>query len=572
MMRPPSRALLTLLVLAPGCWGELASSALSEVNPIDDTSTSTGDESGGSTWISTVTTATTSATGGESEAGTDASDTASDSGSDTDSATSEADLTTTGEPVAPPAITDHNLDPETIQLPGAIRAQIWADADGVRMDLQDGTSVELTPAGADLFEGEIATASAIYNDDYHATFTPWRGDLEQGDLALGEAVVLPYTLDLPAGGSEVLFEVDYESGPGRVRALDVLPGSDVVELLTVAGNGTRCELRRRDKAGKLLDVVDVYPGADCDGLALEIDDDGALHLLVNIQSQGVWRWWLLEISEWGVPAKKIAHGETGEAAHALALSPIDGTLAICGSAPTVEPQDLTDAKVWIVQDGSTSSKAFDYPKNGWDHAFDEVARGCVFDAIDPDRLLLIGEVFGKHDWENEDVKRNRRFDVLYDIKTDLGDVRVAGPGGLATQSFAVDVAADPDGHIYVVGLVCDDACVAPEAQMWTLDAEGDLASTTSLGVHDSKALGPTRIRWNHAGDYLLIASGGLSGSKSAFTVRAFAPFKAEPLYTYVHQDAGLFHGASALASGPDGYVYAGGYGADWFAAFAIFFG
>src|SRR5690606_16250550 len=133
--------------------------------------------------------------------------------------------------------------------------------------------------------------------------------------------------------------------------------------------------------------------------------------------------------------------------------------------------------------------------------------------------------FGKH-FKDMPEKTDRRFDVIYDLATDHGGLRVASAGGLATQSFATDVDVDVDvGRVYIVGHVCgNDVCDQVEAQMWTLDSEGDLASTTSLGLHSNKALAPSRVRVSPAAGYIVVASGGLAGAEGAFLVRAYAPF------------------------------------------------
>ena len=109
-MMKPSISSLTLLLLASGCATDLVASALSEVNLIDDT-TSTGDDSSGSTWsgpVSTVTSATTSASSSSGDAG------------DTDGATSGIEDTTSGDADAPPMISKHELSPTPILFAGAI--------------------------------------------------------------------------------------------------------------------------------------------------------------------------------------------------------------------------------------------------------------------------------------------------------------------------------------------------------------------------------------------------------------------------------------------------------------------
>jgi hypothetical protein len=79
------------------------------------------------------------------------------------------------------------------------------------------------------------------------------------------------------------------------------------------------------------------------------------------------------------------------------------------------------------------------------------------------------------------------------------------------------------------------------------------------------------VRSSPAG-YVVIASGGLKESDSAFTIQAFAPGESEPLWVYSREDADLLHLALSLAIGPFGEVYAGGFGANGYPAVAYIFG
>ncbi len=569
-MMKPSISSLALVLLTSGCATDLVAGALSEVNLIDDDTTSTGNNSSGSTWggpVSTVTSATTSASSSRGDAG------------DTDGATSGIDATTSSDADAPPIISKHELAPNPIQFAGPIEVKIWinGDADGVRMAL-DGADVELTldPDTQSFFRGEIPAYSGLLqnSDEYVARFTPWRDD--DGDLVEGDALEVPYAIQLHDSGEEDLWALDKSGGSGHVTAIGVLPEGDVVALQTlVQGKMSACSLRRRDPEGNSGpdDLVVVLPDR-CRGLSLEVGDDGATYILIEADTNLGWMWAVARMAHFGAPLKWIADGEVGEVARDLAVSPSGGG-AVCGSTPTPEPGDLEDSVVHIVRpDFSRHAKAFDHKNGNLKHTMDERANGCTF--IDDDRVILVGEVFGKHDWDNfnDQTKRNRRFDVIYDLEADAGDLRVASAGGLARQSFATDVAVDHDeGRIYIVGHVCgNDVCDQVEAKMWTLDSEGDLASTTSLGLHSNQALAPSRVRVSPVAGYIVVASGGLAGAEGAFLVRAYAPFKAEPLWSYHRHDADLVHLPNALAIGPYGQAYAGGFGANGFPLFVIIYG
>ncbi|MEZ4453970.1 MAG: hypothetical protein R3B09_31220, partial [Nannocystaceae bacterium] len=344
-------------------------------------------------------------------------------------------------------------------------------------------------------------------------------------------------------------------GNGRVAAVGVLPSGEVIEFGSFyVDNKDACYLRRRAKDGSWSDddLVAVLPGIGCTAMDLEIGDDGSLHLLALRDGQGGLRWWLGEVPTWGEAVKHRGSGAPGELAHALALSPWDGTLAVCGSTPTASPDDLSDAMVEIFRPGMPGyPKTYDYLRAVDEvHKFDEVARGCDF--VTEDRLAVVGEVSGA-DWDN--IKRKHRFDILYDLEADLGDLRVAEPG-LVTQSVASALAVDDEGRVWVLGYQCNDAC-KPEGMLWMIDSDGEIGPAVSLGLHTIEARAPTRIRWSPA-RYLVVASGELAGHQPAVSLRAFAPLGAEPLWSYSHPSPGALHLVQGLGIGPFGEIYGGG--------------
>jgi hypothetical protein len=92
--------------------------------------------------------------------------------------TSEPDPTntttaTTGDPVDPPAILGFDLDPNPITVNGLIAVSVTAqNADGVRMELDDGTEVELESREPDLFAGAIPIFSGLKNGKHDAILVP----------------------------------------------------------------------------------------------------------------------------------------------------------------------------------------------------------------------------------------------------------------------------------------------------------------------------------------------------------------------------------------------------------------
>ena len=475
-------------------------------------------------------------------------------GNDASSTTSGEEVTSTGEPATPPVIDDAALDPAVIHSAGPIKVTVSTKlADGVSMALTDGSVVELAPIGAGDFAGEIPAITGLQNGDFEATFVARR--LEGDGTIESEPRVVPYSLALQEPGSEALWSVDDLHGNGRAAAVAALPSGDVVEFGSFyIDKKDACYLRRRAKDGSWSDddLVSVLPGVGCTAKDLEIGDDGSLHLLALREGQGGLRWWLGEVPAWGEAVKHRGAGAPGELGHALARSPWDGTLAVCGSMPTTSNFDLTDAMVQIFRPGMPGyPTTYDHEKDGDLNLFDEVARGCDF--VAEDRLVLVGDVFGPH--VKFEPLRNRRFDLVYDLETDHGELRVA-EAGLVTQSVASDLAVDDQGRAWILGYQCNDDC-KPEGMLWMLDGDGEPGPTVALGLHATEIRAPTRIRWSPA-EYLVVASGELAGHPPAVTLRAYAPLGAQPLWSYIHPAPGFLALVQGLGIGPYGEIYGGG--------------
>lgn len=134
-----------------------------------------------------------SGTSGEATSGTDGDgSTGSAGGVTTEAIGTDTDPTTTGE-LAPLLIDDHQLTPNPIKFNGVIDATIWsASADGVRIELDDGSVVGLGPTAPGVFAGEIMALTGHAIGEHDAVFVPRRQD-EEGeplvvtyDIAMGE--------------------------------------------------------------------------------------------------------------------------------------------------------------------------------------------------------------------------------------------------------------------------------------------------------------------------------------------------------------------------------------------------
>lgn len=488
----------------------------------------------------------------------------SDSGSDRPGSTApdaetgaETDAGTTGAPVEPPEILTFKLTPDPIHFNGVVTVTATAaHADGIRMALDTGDVIELVPAGPGEFTSEISVLTGLFNGSHVALLTPLLGDLE------GEPVAALYEVALPEPGSQGFWETGDIIGIGQVEAIGTLPTGDVIELGTVNKNGApRCYLRRRNKGGAWgpEDLAAILPDSDCSAIDLQVDDQGAMFVVVNRHGIDGMRWWLAKIPAWGLGATNLGIGSKGETAVALARH-ASGVVAVCGSAPVL-PADV-DAVAWIFPPNLPGeTRAFDYEPKGKDpHVFSERTRDCVFAG---DTLALVGEANGLHGEEKDE--RDRLFILRLDTAADTAAWTVASPG-VKTQSAAQAVAVDHQDRLIVAGYTCDDAC-QPEGDLRSYDLQGELASQVSLGLFPNKQFAAQDLAWSPAG-YAVVATGGMKGNEAAFTVRAFSPAKVAPVWTFTREDDQLLHLALALAIGPYGEVYAGGLGANGFPAVA----
>ncbi len=484
---------------------------------------------------------------GVDSTGVDSSDTGSEPGSST----------TAAEPEEPPSIVKFDVEPDLIEDNGLIKIEVSTlHADGVRMQLETGDVVELTPGQADSFSGDIAVFSGLDNGERVAVLTPYRLDLE------GEPVPAPYYIALPKPGSETGWETgDLIGSSGFVVAMGVLPDRRWVELGNFYEKGEpRCFLRVRDLDGNWGqgDFMSVLP-AYCAATDLTVNPEtGALHVLVDRKGDDGVRWWLAEIASWGKGAKQIAVGSIGDKALALARHP--DMVAVCG-AKKVATDDALDAFTVLVRPGQDGEeRLFDYDAGSGPHTIMETFRDCAF--VD-DTLVMVGEAWGLHD--DVKVKRDRVALLEYDVLTDTEKWTVVGPT-LGLQSRAITLAVDDQKRYHVAGYHCLDVC-EPEGDLWGFLPGGMLFTHTPLGPLGSDAVGPHDIAWSPAG-YLVIASGEVQGQSYVFKVQAFAPENPVPLWTFTPKDMQGLQIAFAVAVDKYGKVCAGGIGAGNYPAFA----
>ncbi len=473
------------------------------------------------------------------------SDTGGDASTGATSNVETSGASTTAEPDGPPAIVEREVIPDFTDVNALLVVNVTTEhADGVRMQLDEGAPVELTPIRPDVFVGAIEAFTSLDNGEHIASFTPWRGEL------VGAPADAEYVIALPPAG----FQVAWDAPPmdGHVKALDVLPDGRPVEFGTFQEQGqSRCYLRRREKNGAALDFVPVLPGAHCTAIDMKIDrTTGTIHVLLERNGGNGLRWWAGELAAWGEGAKNIGQGEEGDTVFALASRP--GLVAVCG-AKAVNSSDETDGLAVLLRPNQPPEyRLFDYQRPGdiKFHKFRETAHDCAFSG---QTLVLAGEASGQH--EEIPKMRDRVMVVEHNVDTDTNIWSVAGPGP-GVQSRALALAVDSEGRYHLVGHTCLDDCV-PEGDIRMYGPGGKLLDQVSLGQLGSDWFGPHDISWSPAG-YVVIAVGGQESLESVFKVQAFTPGVPGSLWTFTPNDKQGPQMAIAVAIGSLGEVYAGG--------------
>lgn len=469
-------------------------------------------------------------------------------------ATGELSTTTGDDPLPPPAIVEHELDPHPLKTPGPIAVTIATEhAAGVRMWVDDHDAVELAVDGVDSFTGEIVIYSALANGDWHkATFVAWRDDLES------DALVVPFSVDLPPGGSELFWDGDSAIGKGAVVALAVTPGHDLIELGTYYPQGqARCYLRRRDLGGSWdpEDLVEVKPGVPCSAIDLAVDADGALLVLADKLEDGELRWWLGKLTAWGDTPTNVGSGAVGDVARALAVDPT--RTAVCGTRPKL---NHVDAASWMFVPGEAGKNlTFDYiPSLDFSH-MSETPHDCAFIG---NHLVMTGDAEGKHNMDN--LVRSRHFLLDIDLASD-DPVWTIAPADSGTQSIGQVLTVDNTGRTITGGYFCGDQCDS-RGELRMFSANGGQVWLRSL--HPSVSA-PRAIAWHPAGYLVFVSARATEQDSTSFFSEAWVPLQAEASWSYDHQDAQGLHIATAVAIGPYGQIYAGGRTAGGYPAVAI---
>lgn len=477
--------------------------------------------------------------------------------------TGASDATTTNEPNPPaetsavdpsePAIDTALLTPDPLDFAGRIAVEVTAiHATGVRMERIGAPSVDLKQAPGGSFIGEIEVLTGLSNGTHEATFVPWHADVE------GAPETVPFSVALPPAGTEVLWDAVPDNGLGQIEALGLLGDSAIVGLGTLFdGNDSRCYLHRRNLDGTYgdADVQIIFPDFNCAAVDLVVAGD-AIYLLAQVTGGDGPRWRLASTT-WGAAPMVVHTGAKDEVAHALARS-AGGRLVACGTGPSPgQDMDTIDGRYWTLN-GPTVE--LDYVLNGFVHRFDETVRDCGFAG---ERLVLVGEVLGRHEEGQDNPSRRRPFVLEVEVE---GEPHWIVPGlgpGNTTQGAATALAFDDQGH-YIVGLyTCGDACV-PEGELRTYAPGGTISWQVTLPANVSS---PFAVAWSPAG-YVAIAGAEGTGWSTNFLLQGYVPHTYTPAWTFSKAKQANAHVALAVATAP-GIVVGGGFGGGGFPAFAF---
>lgn len=465
--------------------------------------------------------------------------------SPTSTSTSPPDESTGAVPAEPAKILDVSLDPQPLELPGAIAVDVATEyATGVTMQLENAPPIPLAAGPQRHFVGAIEVLSGLFNGTYSATFVPY------ADQLAGEPVVADYTVALPDPGTESLWDSGFDAKLGQIEALVVTPDAHVVAFGTRFENDVpHCFLHRRDLAGQYTadDFIAIFPEHTCMATDLVVDGE-SLYLLATVIGGNDPRWRLVTLPSWDAPPAIVRTGKLGEVAHALARGP-DGVVA-CGTGPTL--LNDRDARVW----GAGFALEFDYAPVVMgmkkEHEFDETVTDCAYAG---DRLVMVGEASGKHVIKDQQdpIKRKRLF-VLERGQDKTAAWTVAGPGpGNFTQSGGTAVAIDDNGRSIVGLYTCEDACDR-FGELRVYEPGGKLAEQIPLASEISP---PFDVALSPAG-YIVMASTEIQDFMSSrFLVQAYWPDEFEPAWNYSQAELSAQHLAFALTIGP-GVVLAGG--------------
>ncbi len=494
----------------------------SEPFPAGSTGTGSGEETGASSGEA-------GASSGESSTGT--------TGPEMQASPMILGMTLSPGPGTPGSCVLQSAGPVTVTVQAEGAAEVW-------MNVDDSEAIALEVVGGDgtQFVGEIAVLGESWNGVHTVSAIAKSGELASepwGDF---------FTVTAPPAGSEA-WKKKSAITPSIGNAVAVDGEGEVLELFTEWGNpGGRCHVRRRDAAGEPVWPQDTTPlaaGVPCVGEDIKVAPDGTLWVLVNIRVDQVDRWQLFHLDPDGLPLEKPQVGDFQEIGRGLDVNAAGGVL-LCGVRPGAESRD--DAWVKL---SPAIGKGWTVPwtYKGVNLEFEERTKDCAFVE---DRIVVVGEVFGRHDM-NDLKSLSRSFVVEFSVNgAKLPEaVATAVP---AWQSGYEAVAPDDEGGYVAVGTTCDAKVVpcSPTKGVVTWFSLGAALEWEQPVV----AATVSDVAANPAGG-VVVAAQALQ-KEQGFLVQAWALGQGKPSWAYQGTLSDI-QMATGIALGPYGYISAGGF-------------
>jgi hypothetical protein len=258
------------------------------------------------------------------------------------------------------------------------------------------------------------------------------------------------------------------------------------------------------------------------------------------------RWQLFSLSPEGVLLDDPEISDFEEVGRGLDVNAA-GDLLLCGTRPGVE---LPDAWVKLVPQIGMGWTVPWENEPVVNEKYDERTRDCAFVE---DRIVVVGEVFGRHD-PNNFLPLSRGFVVEFGING-VELFEAVATDVPAQQSGHEAVAPDSDGGYAAVGYTCDTQDVPCSPKQGVVKwFSWDASLTWEQAVADAVTVG----------DVVASASGGVVVAAQAlqkqqgFLVQAWASGQGEPVWEYQGTPSSV-QVATGIALGPYGYLSAGGY-------------
>ncbi len=442
-------------------------------------------------------------------------------------------------PGTPGSCVVYSAGPVAVTVQAEDSAEVWVTVD-------DGVAVALEPVGDDGMEfvGEIAVLGESWNGSHTVSAVAESGELVSAPWADMS------TVEAPAGGSE-LWKKKSTITPSKGNAVAVDAQGEVYELFTEWNNpGARCHVRRRDTAGEPLwpqDAVALAPGVSCGGEDIEVAPDGTIWALTNTVVDEVNRWQLFHLDPNGELLDAPQISDFQEFGYGLDVNAA-GDLLLCGTRPGFL---LPDAWVRLTPSaGKGWTVPWVYQLDDADKPFDERTRDCAFVE---DRIVVVGEVFGRHDEINLE-KLSRGSVVEFGLNgVKLSEAVAADEPAL--QSGYEAVAPDGDGGYVAVGYTCD-AKVVPCTPMQGIVTWFSPGASLTWGQAATAAARVWGVAASPSGGVVVAAEALIKGK--GFLAQAWALAKGEPSWEY-QGTLSTLQVATGIAVGPYGYISVGGY-------------